>query len=122
MRHAYRWIADRWVVAIGLIVLAYMSAPVAVILLLSFNQPKSNKTTYLLDEGGVNWTLNNWRNICQGADDMCGSLGVSLKVGFIATLVATFLGTLVAFALVRHRFRGRSATNILIFLPMATPE
>ena len=32
------------------------------------------------------------------------------------------LGTLIAFALVRHRFRGRAATNLLIFLPMATPE
>src|SRR5262245_62174658 len=122
MRRVHRWIADRWVLAIGLMVLAYMSAPVAVILLLSFNQPKSNKTTYLLDEDGVNWTLNNWRNICQGADDRCGSLAVSLRVGLIATAVATVLGTLIAFALVRHRFRGRSATNILIFLPMATPE
>jgi spermidine/putrescine transport system permease protein len=122
MRRIYRWIADRWVVVIGLMVLAYMSAPVAVILLLSFNQPKSNKTTYLLDEDGVNWTLNNWKNICNGADDMCGSLMVSLKVGVIATVIATLLGTLIAFALVRHRFRGRSATNVLIFLPMATPE
>jgi spermidine/putrescine transport system permease protein len=122
MRRAYRWVADRWVLAVGLMVLAYMSAPVAVILLLSFNQPKSNKTTYLLDEDGVNWTLNNWKNICQGADDMCGSLVVSLKVGLIATLIATVLGALIAFALVRHRFRGRSATNVLIFLPMATPE
>jgi spermidine/putrescine transport system permease protein len=122
MRRVYRWIADRWVVAIGLMVLAYMSAPVAVILLLSFNQPKSNKTTYLLDEGGVNWTLNNWKHICAGADDMCGSLAVSLKVGAIATVIATILGTLIAFALVRHRFFGRSAVNLLIFLPMATPE
>ena len=46
----------------------------------------------------------------------------SLQIGFLATLVATVLGTLMAFALVRHRFRGRSATNLLIFLPMATPE
>ena len=122
MRRVYRWIADRWVVVIGLMVLAYMSAPVAVILLLSFNRPKSNKTTYLLDEDGVNWTLNNWKNICNGADDMCGSLMVSLRVGVIATVIATLLGTLIAFALVRHRFRGRSATNVLIFLPMATPE
>jgi spermidine/putrescine transport system permease protein len=122
MRRLYRFIADRWVLAAGLIVLAYMSAPVAVILLLSFNQPKSNKTTYLLDDDGVHWTLNNWRHICSGADDMCGSLGVSLKVGIIATVIATILGTLIAFALVRHRFAGRSATNLLIFLPMATPE
>jgi spermidine/putrescine transport system permease protein len=32
------------------------------------------------------------------------------------------LGTMIAFALARHRFRGRTATNLTIFLPMATPE
>ena len=40
----------------------------------------------------------------------------------IASLVATVLGTMVAFALGRYRFRGRAATNLLIFMPMATPE
>jgi spermidine/putrescine transport system permease protein len=29
---------------------------------------------------------------------------------------------MIAFALVRYRFRGRQSTNLLIFLPMATPE
>ena len=32
------------------------------------------------------------------------------------------LGTLIALALVRYGFRGRGATNLLIFVPMATPE
>jgi spermidine/putrescine transport system permease protein len=35
---------------------------------------------------------------------------------------STALGTLMAFALVRHRFRGRSVTNVFTFLPMASPE
>ena len=67
------------------------------------------------------FTLNNWKNPC-GAPDVCTALGNSLKIGFIATLLATILGTMIAFALGRHRFRGRSTVNILIFLPMATPE
>jgi spermidine/putrescine transport system permease protein len=29
---------------------------------------------------------------------------------------------MIAFAIGRHKFRGRSTTNLLIFLPMATPE
>ena len=29
---------------------------------------------------------------------------------------------MIAFALGRHKFRGRTSTNLLIFLPMATPE
>ena len=31
-------------------------------------------------------------------------------------------GTLIALALVRYHFRGSATTNVLIFLPMATPE
>ena len=46
----------------------------------------------------------------------------SLFIAFASTIVATILGTLIALALVRHRFRGRAATNLLIFLPMSTPE
>jgi len=46
----------------------------------------------------------------------------SLQVGLLATVVATALGTLMAMAIVRHHFVGRGATNILVFLPMSTPE
>ena len=43
-------------------------------------------------------------------------------MGLLATFVATVLGTMIAFAMVRHRFRGKSASNVLVFVPMATPE
>jgi spermidine/putrescine transport system permease protein len=46
----------------------------------------------------------------------------SLAVAVLATLVSTALGTMIAVALVRYRFRFRSTTNLLLFLPMATPE
>ncbi len=39
-----------------------------------------------------------------------------------SSIIATVLGTLIALALVRYGFRGRGATNLLIFLPMSTPE
>ena len=47
---------------------------------------------------------------------------LSLEIAFLSTIVATILGTLMALALARYSFRGRSVTNFLIFLPMATPE
>ena len=53
---------------------------------------------------------------------MCEAVGRSIEIGLLATIVSTVLGTLMAFALVRHDFAGRSARNLLIFLPMATPE
>jgi spermidine/putrescine transport system permease protein len=65
--------------------------------------------------------VDSWRDPC-GPRGLCESVVRSVEIGFVATLTATVLGTLMAFALVRHRFRGRSGTNLLIFLPMATPE
>jgi spermidine/putrescine transport system permease protein len=116
MRHRVgRWLADHWVMAVGLMVLGYLFLPIAVVAGLSFNRP-SSKLSYDFNE----FTLDNWANPCPG--DMCAAVSRSVKIGLLATLVATVLGTLMAFALVRHRFRGRSAVNLLIFLPMATPE
>jgi spermidine/putrescine transport system permease protein len=50
------------------------------------------------------------------------SIVLSLQIALIASIVATALGTLIALALVRYGFRGRATTNILIFLPLSTPE
>jgi spermidine/putrescine transport system permease protein len=43
-------------------------------------------------------------------------------VAFVSTLIATTIGTLIGLALTRYEFRGRGPLNLLIFLPMATPE
>jgi spermidine/putrescine transport system permease protein len=53
---------------------------------------------------------------------MCEALQLSLVLGVLATLFSVFLGTFVAFGIARYRFRGRSASNLLVFMPMATPE
>jgi spermidine/putrescine transport system permease protein len=111
-----RWLSDHWVMGVGVLVLAYLFLPIAVVMGLSFNEP-SSRLSYDFNE----FTLDNWTNPC-GPGDMCGAVVRSVQIGFISTVAATALGTLMAFALVRHRFRGRGATNLLIFLPMATPE
>ncbi|TDC82391.1 ABC transporter permease [Micromonospora sp. KC606] len=111
-----RWLADRWVMIVALLVLGYLALPIAVVAALSFNRP-SSRLSYDFHE----FTLDNWRHPC-ATTDMCDAVLRSVQIGFVATVVATVLGTLMAFALVRHRFRGRSGINLLIFLPMATPE
>jgi spermidine/putrescine transport system permease protein len=45
-----------------------------------------------------------------------------LKIGLFVTIVSTILGVLISFAIIRHRYRGRTATNLFVFLPLATPE
>jgi spermidine/putrescine transport system permease protein len=111
-----RWSADHWVMVVALLVLGYLFLPIAVVAALSFNQP-SSRLSYDFNQ----FTLDNWTNAC-GPAGLCSAVLRSIQIGFVSTVLATILGTLMAFALVRHRFRGRSATNLLIFLPMATPE
>ena len=47
---------------------------------------------------------------------------LSLEIALVASVIATALGTAIALALVRYVFRGRAGTNILVFLPLSTPE
>lgn len=111
-----RWIADHWVLGLALIVLGYLLLPVFVIVGLSFNRP-SSRLSYDFDTV----TLDNWTDPC-GPAGLCASLVRSVQIGLLSTVAATLIGTLLAFALARHRFRGRSATNVLVLLPMAMPE
>ena len=116
VRRSGRWLGDHLVLMLGLLVLLYMFVPVLVVILMSFNDPAS-RNSYSFD----GFTLDNWANIC-APYQLCSALSTSLRIGLLATLAATLLGTLMAFAMARHRFRGRSAANLFVFLPMATPE
>jgi spermidine/putrescine transport system permease protein len=94
----------------------YMLLPNVIVVLFSFNDP-AGRYNYTWQR----FSLDAWLHPC-AAPGMCASLGLSLRIGLLATALATVFGTLAAFAMARHRFRGRSAANLLVFLPMATPE
>jgi len=116
MSRVGRWLSRNLIMIFAILVLAYLFAPIVVVMLMSFNDPKS-RLSYTFD--GFTW--NNWLHPCQPYG-LCDAVSTSLRIGLLATVIATALGTLMAFAMVRHRFRGRSTTNLVIFLPMATPE
>jgi len=110
-------VIDRWVLplyATG--VTAYLILPVAVMILFSFNDPTGRSNLNFRRFSFDAWLDPLGR---PGLDDAVRN---SLIVAGIATIVATALGTMIALALVRYSFRGRAATNLLIFLPMSTPE
>ena len=110
-----RWIGRNLIRIYMVFAFTYLFIPVAYTFAFSFNDSgKSN----LIWKG---FTFDNWTNPC-GAPEVCSALGNSIKIGFLATIFSTILGTMIAFAIGRHAFKGRSASNLLIFLPMATPE
>jgi spermidine/putrescine transport system permease protein len=112
---ARRWLERNALRIFGFVAFAYLFTPIAYVTVFSFNIPGRSNLTWR------GFTLENWGNPC-GAPDVCSAVGNSLKIGVTATVVATVLGTMIAFALSRHRFRGREITNLMIFLPMATAE
>ncbi len=111
-----RWLKRRLVIIAGLLTLGYLLLPNIVVTVFSFNNPKG-RFNYEWQQ----FSMDAWTDPC-GVADLCGSLSLSLQIAAWATLGATVLGTMIAFALVRYRFRARGAVNSLIFLPMAMPE
>jgi spermidine/putrescine transport system permease protein len=112
----WRWIGRHVIAISAVLALVYLFLPIAIVVIFSFNKPEGRQNTVWNE-----FSLDAWLNICRDPS-ICSSVGVSLQIAFFSTLFATILGTLISFALVRHRFHGRTATNLLIFLPMATPE
>jgi len=102
--------------AYALLAFAYLLLPIAVVVAFSFNEP-AGRFNYTWQ----GFTLKNWTN-WNGVPGLTDAMSLSLQIAAIAAVVATVLGTLIALALVRYGFRGRGATNLLVFLPMSTPE
>ena len=94
----------------------YLLLPIAVVIAFSFNDPKG-RFNYVWQ----GFTLENWRN-WDAVPGLRDAIVLSLEVALISSMFATILGTMIGLALVRYGFRGRGATNLLIFLPMSTPE
>jgi len=111
-----RWVRRHLLTAYAVLALAYLFLPIGVVVAFSFNNPKGRfNFTW---EG---FTLKNWTNPF-GYPGVESALKISIEIALLSALVATALGTLIALALVRYKFRGSATTNLLIFIPMTTPE
>jgi spermidine/putrescine transport system permease protein len=102
--------------AYAVLAFAYLLIPIAVVVLFSFNHPKGR-----FNYTWQGFTLDNWRN-WDAVPGLSDSIKISLEIAALSALVSTALGTLIALALVRYGFRGRGLTNLLVFLPMSSPE
>jgi spermidine/putrescine transport system permease protein len=113
---AWTFVRRHALAAYSVLALTYLMLPIAVVILFSFNDP-STQFNYTWQA----FTFDNWVN-WDSVPGIRDAVMLSLEIALISTVAATVLGTLVALALVRHRFRARGSTNLLVFLPMATPE
>jgi len=100
----------------ALLAFVYLMLPIGIVIAFSFNDPKG-RFNYVWS----GFTLNNWKN-WDGVPGLRSAMVLSLEIALLASVIATALGMLIALALVRYGFRGRGATNLLIFLPLSSPE
>ena len=101
------------------LILVYLVVPIAVMIIYSFN-----KVTTALPQVQFAWNgfTTQWYREWNGIPGLTPAFFLSLKLGLLATAIATVLGTLLALALVRYRFRGQGFTEQVMFMNIAAPE
>ncbi len=105
------------------IVFLYMFTPIFVVVLFSFNGTQTNgrwsqgKYNYQWDK----FSLDPWRHWDQ-YPLLTAAFKRSLLIAVIAVAISVVLGTLMALALVKYRFRGKAPVNTLLILPLTMPE
>ena len=98
------------------LVLGYLFLPIFVIVAYSFNSP-AGKFNFVWKGFSVAAWLDPFRYPA-----LVDAMRLSVIVAALSTLMATVLGTMLALALSRYRFRGAGGVGLLLVLPLATPE
>jgi spermidine/putrescine transport system permease protein len=99
------------------LVMLYLVAPILVMILYGFNDSGPKRVSF-------RWLgfTTEWYRKLTFYPDLTASIKNSLVIAAVSTVIATALGTLMALALVRYRFRGRGATDFVLFMNIAAPE
>jgi len=103
-----------WIVAIGGFV--YLFIPLVTIAVFTFNDPETKFNT-----SWQGFTFDNWLHPFKDKA-FTDALLVSVEVAMVACIIATILGSLMAMAMARYKMHGGAAMNLLIVLPLTTPE
>lgn len=106
--------ATRWLTPFSYLVLLFLYAPIAVVIIYSFNSARINAvwSGFTLD-----WYVSLFQN-----RQVMEALVNSITIAFTTMIIATILGTLAALAFHRYSFKWHLIWNGLIYLPMLIPE
>lgn len=92
----------------------FLYAPIVVLILFSFNQSRFNAQW-------TGWTLEWYRQMFRDAR-IGDAFRTSMLIAVVSTVVATILGTMLALAFERYRFRGRRSLDTMVYLPIIVPD
>ena len=107
-------LVDRLLAINAWVLYVFFYAPILVLIFFSFND---NNNVAIWTQASFRWYGEMFQN-----DNVTSALRNSLIVAFFSTIVSTVIGTLLAIALERYRFRGRGALDGLAYLPIIIPD
>jgi spermidine/putrescine transport system permease protein len=103
-----------WLTAFAVLIYAFLFAPIVILIVFSFNVSRRN---FVWQGFTTDWYPKLFAN-----RDLLDALSVTIQVAIIAVIVSTVIGSVLGLALARRRFRGAGSSELLILLPMVTPE
>lgn len=106
------WLAIK---TFAFLVYVFMFAPIAVVLLLSFND--SMFGSFPIQGVSLRWFVELAEN-----DAVVRAFQTSLLLGALTALISTTLGILASIAIIRYEFPGKEWINTLLVAPVLIPE
>ncbi|MDZ7747827.1 MAG: ABC transporter permease [Halofilum sp. (in: g-proteobacteria)] len=106
------WLAIR---SVTILVYLFMFAPVAVVMLLSFNSAQFG--SFPMEGFSFRWFVELWYN-----DAIVRAFKVSLMLAALTSVIATTLGVLASLAMVRYEFPGKNLVSTALVAPILIPE
>lgn len=100
----------------------YLSFPIFVIVLFSFNDTDTGFGTAPRVKTTWSGFTTVWYERLFDIPDLTTALVNSLLIALLSSVAAAALGALLGLALARYRYRGKGATNLVIFLAISSPE
>jgi spermidine/putrescine transport system permease protein len=114
MRRSKGFDRPRFLKFFTVLVYLFLFAPIAVVVLFSFN---SIKSLNVFEGFSLQW----YREFLED-DELRESLFASLEIAALTAVASTILGTMLAIGLVRSRARWAPGANILMLVPLVVPE
>ena len=99
------------------LVLFYLVLPILIMILYGFNASGFKRVSFRWQ----GFSLFGYIHLF-AKPDLTAALKNSLFIAVVSTIIASILGTLIALALVRYRYRGRAVSEFVLFMNISAPE
>ncbi len=99
------------------LMMIYTVVPIVFMIIYGFNRAPAERVTFAWQGFTLEW----YKHLFD-LSDLTAALITSLEIAVLSGLIATALGTPMALAMSRYRYRGRGATDLVVFTDIAAPS